>query len=813
MAFQPGFLNTTQAAELNRIKRDVDLLNSMRGEAPINVNKGAGGVPVLRFTPNADIPVLISGWTCDFNNPGQFIYHFAEQYYDSSGLRSCKFPGVIGAGLAQNPLYATSGVDVTPFLQGGNSLEVWARRRGFHPIGGIAYEFDAADASTGGMDVEDQLDEEVQTYLTAPCFCDSTFIQVSDQSYLPTQQRWRAVVEDEDMILEGTSGGNQIDIVARGTEGTVIPPVHPTYSQVSYFLADVGFGVGITTFEYGQQVYPWWVTSGKQEVRIAPQTQIVQALTGAQSGWWVPAPTNSGTVYGSGGDTSTLTGGGGTSTLTNSPELQDQGDPGNQLVNDQSQDPFATAIYINGVPCFSGALYTYDGQQNPPYQFREYVWIFERNLGPITSGRYFDGQFGGYCSQPVAATYMVNDPTPGAGTSQSVPGIYGQANFAPDPPLGPETVMNMVPVPPYITGFGDAPNLTIGIEDDPENSRLNWYFENLGVYASDEGCVYVNKIYSGTSQGSITIPVQVCSDDGVVGPEPCLNFISQSGVLWEVSDDGDGSIDISACVGTLDPNFTFQKGPNYVVLGYDTVDPIRFRQDPQTITNRARQWSSVGLSGGLQGVGINGAQYFWNEAGDEFFAWVGNPNVDNLSIGDGFSQYVFLPPNFPARRQMFHAFGTEIAPPQVPTVQAAWSGLTTQLWKWSASDTNIGRVTEWMDLWFTDDLFQMWQDPTTLKPYGYEPPIVDLACGCGGCFLYSPPPGKNNKTTCRPIWVPLGPGTGGGGAGAGVYCQSICSCLLQLPVLQTVTYIVGLGTVAGSTTLTCGRVPVSPCPT
>ncbi len=174
--------------------------------------------------------------------------------------------------------------------------------------------------------------------------------------YLPTQNRWKGLVDSEIMLFEGTSGGLTAGIVQRGIDGT-LAAVHANGSTVTQLTPDTTYGVNLITSEKMQWIFPSNATSGGiTGVNIVPQTQSVYTFS-------------------------------------------------------------ASGELIDGILHYSGEVEIYDSTLREDYfPSREKIWIVERNEDPLSSGKRYDGQFAGFSKDtPKAAPiYLVNESIPDA---------------------------------------------------------------------------------------------------------------------------------------------------------------------------------------------------------------------------------------------------------------------------------------------------------------------------------------------------------------------------------------------------------------
>lgn len=137
----------------------------------------------------------------------------------------------------------------------------------------------------------DSFSGTVQTTLDQSLNSGDFTVVISDNSYLPTQNRWYGQVDDEILLLEGTSGGLTLDIVQRGTLGTR-QVEHDNASELLQITPDAGYGVNLVSIEKSQFVYPSdWKSGGIQGINLVPQIQIIKILSSGST------PINDQTCY------------------------------------------------------------------------------------------------------------------------------------------------------------------------------------------------------------------------------------------------------------------------------------------------------------------------------------------------------------------------------------------------------------------------------------------------------------------------------------------------------------------------------------
>lgn len=167
--------------------------------------------------------------------------------------------------------------------------------------------------------------------------------------YLPTQNRWKGLVNNEAILFEGTSGGTTVGIVARGIDGT-LETTHPGINTLWQLEPNTSYGVNLSTYEKMQFAFPSNYTSGGiQGANIVPQTQTVNVLT----------------------------------------------------------DAFTT---LNGIDHYPAKVQRYDPRQSSGAQWisQENAWAVERAGNQLSSGTFLDGQLLGFSKTPVKPIYGVD---------------------------------------------------------------------------------------------------------------------------------------------------------------------------------------------------------------------------------------------------------------------------------------------------------------------------------------------------------------------------------------------------------------------
>ncbi len=175
-----------------------------------------------------------------------------------------------------------------------------------------------------------------------------TSLTLSTANYFPTQNRWKARVDNEIMLMEGTSGGTDVNIVQRPIDGT-LNAVHSGGATLTQVAPNATYGVNLVTHEKGQFVFPADTTSGGiQGIRVVPQTQTVRVLCG-------------------------------------------------------------TPQTINSTNFYSGSVGLYDPALPTSFPPQENIWVLERNSQSVESGKYYDGQLVGFSAVPARPIYAINE--------------------------------------------------------------------------------------------------------------------------------------------------------------------------------------------------------------------------------------------------------------------------------------------------------------------------------------------------------------------------------------------------------------------
>lgn len=201
-------------------------------------------------------------------------------------------------------------------------------------------------------------------------------IQASDSYFIldtaggfPTQTRWRARLENEIVLMEGTSGGvlrslsgdYRVNVAFRGIDGTAAY-AHGSGATLRQAVPNTTYGVNLVTMDKMTFCHPMgWTSGGVQEVKMVAQTQTVTATGGSGGG-------------------------------------VQQG-----------------AVYL--FPAVVNPYQAGDGQ----FTTQEAAYIVERASGIVFSGRRYDGQFVGYSyTSTPAPVYAVNGVIYSSGLSGTI---------------------------------------------------------------------------------------------------------------------------------------------------------------------------------------------------------------------------------------------------------------------------------------------------------------------------------------------------------------------------------------------------------
>jgi hypothetical protein len=178
-------------------------------------------------------------------------------------------------------------------------------------------------------------------------------VSLTNTNYLPTDHRWRGKVEQEIMLLEGTSGKATVDIVNRGIDNTK-QVLHAAGNTLEWLLPNTGYGENLLTLDkgfFGAQGI--WTSGGISEYVIQCPARSVLCLAGSGS-----------------------------------------------------------EKNFNNLDYYSGQVLDFDPSKGSGQQFPvdRLIWLTDRNGYRLISGRRYDGQLVGYSlSGAEAPVYTVNE--------------------------------------------------------------------------------------------------------------------------------------------------------------------------------------------------------------------------------------------------------------------------------------------------------------------------------------------------------------------------------------------------------------------
>jgi hypothetical protein len=369
----------------------------------------------------------------------------------------------------------------------------------------------------------DSFSGNISSHLMNTMLVGDTVAVLTQSDYLPTQNRWKGQIDSEIILFEGTSGGTSVGVVYRGIDGTIAAG-HSNNSVVSQVVPDTHYGVNLLTVEKSQFIYPQEVTSGGiAGARLVPQVQTVQVLS-------------------------------------------------------------PVGVTINGLTCFSGQVNIQDTTQTgvAQYQKREFVWLFERNSQPATSGSYFEGQFTGYSASTagaVAPIYLFNGATGGAGGGFGV--AVNDVLFPPEPAIDVKQGSHVTVTGLDVPGQWTAVTINTLADGTVQNFfNVTWNFFNSTINFDITTVIIIG--------GPITIngPFVVCgfqfwccrvvttwttSQDNFVLPTD--NVTKQGAVVYLIASAFSSGIDLTGIVPVnTSPGVP---GPLLIALVNNGVNPIR----------------------------------------------------------------------------------------------------------------------------------------------------------------------------------------------------------------------------------------------
>lgn len=101
-----------------------------------------------------------------------------------------------------------------------------------------------------------------------------TILGIASGHTAPVDRRWKAQIDQEIMLVEGSSGGNDLGIAARGIDGT-LNAAHTSGATITGLIPGQNYLTNLLSFEDPLAAYPGAFTSGGvQEVRIAIRSGV-----------------------------------------------------------------------------------------------------------------------------------------------------------------------------------------------------------------------------------------------------------------------------------------------------------------------------------------------------------------------------------------------------------------------------------------------------------------------------------------------------------------------------------------------------------
>lgn len=145
--------------------------------------------------------------------------------------------------------------------------------------GGKSVALTVADSTSGIVSGSPSLGPSAS--LVAAMTVSGGVMVLAGSDLLPTGNRWRARVENETMLMEGTSGGVVVGVAHRGIDGTM-QATHAVGTVVRQIVPNVNYGTNLLRAEKGQFVFPGIQSSGGiSEAHLVPQVQNVLVLDGS----------------------------------------------------------------------------------------------------------------------------------------------------------------------------------------------------------------------------------------------------------------------------------------------------------------------------------------------------------------------------------------------------------------------------------------------------------------------------------------------------------------------------------------------------
>lgn len=118
----------------------------------------------------------------------------------------------------------------------------------------------------------------IQTTLASSLSESDFTVNLASAAYLPTQNLWKARIDSEVLLLNGTGGGTSVIVARRGIDGTVAV-AHGAGTAVTKIIPNSSYGVNYVACEKNQFIYPSTWNDGILSAIIVPQTQSVEVTS------------------------------------------------------------------------------------------------------------------------------------------------------------------------------------------------------------------------------------------------------------------------------------------------------------------------------------------------------------------------------------------------------------------------------------------------------------------------------------------------------------------------------------------------------
>ncbi len=193
----------------------------------------------------------------------------------------------------------------------------------------------------------------IQTELAESMAFDATTATFDHINFFPTDRRWKATIDNETILFEGTSGGTTVGVARRPIDGTVAGS-HDAAATVVHQTPNQTYAVNFVELDANNYATPNANTSGGVNSIKLLQSQTVNVLSSG-------------------------------------------------------------SITINGVKYQSGRIQRYNGSGSLFQDDSDLVWISDRNGGTLTSGLNYHSQFLGYATSGGGRVYGANVEGAGGG--------------------------------------------------------------------------------------------------------------------------------------------------------------------------------------------------------------------------------------------------------------------------------------------------------------------------------------------------------------------------------------------------------------